>query len=495
MPTFDLVMAIDQADRTHGLFDTGEAVLVGVSGGPDSVALLDALKIYGKARDLRLYVGHLDHMLRPSSVDDAAWVAQLAAEWGIAAQLDARDVRRLAAESGRGIEDAARVARYAFLAAVALKVGATAVAVAHHADDQAETVLMNVIRGAGLAGLRGMTPVARYPVTAAQIAALEDVRAAASDSWPPRLVRPLLGVPRAEIEAWLAARGLQARVDPSNADPAFLRNRLRHSVIPELEALNPELKATLARNATAIAGDLDFIEGAVDAAWEAVAGVESDRIRFGRAAWAPLHPALQRRLIRCAAERLSDHARDLGWEQVEAARRAIVAGAGGLTLPGGLRLSVDPTGFVLDRARPAIPPLRLAAEPMPIVVPGKTHLPGGWVIVTEVRPAQPSDLVPPRDPWQAWTDADVVGARPMVRARRPGDQIQPLGLGGRHKSLQDLFVDSHVAQSQRDGWPVVVSGDDVVWVPGLRLDERARVRPETRRLLVIRALPPAGVER
>ncbi len=503
MPSPDLVAAIRHADATHDLFSQDEAVLVAVSGGPDSVALLAALRAYAPERDLRLTVGHLDHMLRPESVDDAAWVAQLAAGWGIPAILDARDVRRLAVESGRGIEDAARTARYAFLAAAALRSNATTVAVAHQADDQAETVLMNFVRGTGLAGLRGMTPAARYPLTAAQVAALEDVRGPRSETWPPRLVRPLLDVPRAEIEAWLAERGIQARVDATNADPAFLRNRLRTSLIPAIEALNPAFKDALTRSAAATAGDLDFVERAVDAAWSDLVGAawsspaetRPSHIRIDRAIWDTLHPALQRRLLRRAAERLSDSIRDLGWQQVEDARRTIASGHGAQSLPGGLRLSVEPTGFSLGPARPAIPPLRLSTEPMPIVVPGKTHLPGGWVIVAEQRPARPSDLAPPRDPWQAWTDADAVGPRPAVRARLPGDSLQPLGLGGRHKSLQDLFVDHHIPQAQRDGWPVVVAGDRVVWVPGLRLDERARVRPETRRLLVLRVETPEGVGR
>ena len=490
MPTPDLVQLIREADLQHGLFSPGETVLVGVSGGGDSVALLDGLRQYAPDRGLRLHVGHLDHMLHAGSVDDAAWVARLASEWGVPATLDARNVRQLAADHGRGLEDAARQVRYAFLAGVALKIGATVVATAHHADDQAETVLMNFVRGAGLAGLKGMRPVAPYPLSAAHIALLEDVRPPAPAAWPPRIVRPLLGVRRQTIEAWLAARGIRPRVDPSNADPTFLRNQLRHRLIPQVEAINPLFVEAVTRNAEAIAGELDVIGRAVDEAWSKAATARPDRVRFARPAWDTLQPAIQRRLLKRAVETLSESGRDMGWEQVEATRRAIGTVGASRSLPGGLRLTVEDDGFSLGVVRPQIPPLRLSTEPMTVVVPGITRLPGGWIISTEARAARPSDAQPPRDRWQAWVDADAVGPRLAVRARRPGDQIQPAGLGGRHKSLQDLFVDNHVPQGQRDGWPVVVAGDQVVWVPGVRLDERARVRPDTRRLLVLMAQAP-----
>jgi len=490
----DLVAAVRQADAEHGLFASGETVVVGVSGGPDSVALLDALRAFAPERGLRLHVGHLDHMLRPASTDDAAWVAGLAEEWAVPATLGARDVRHLAADSGRGIEEAGRVARYAFLAAVALRSGAAAVAVAHTADDQAETVFMHFLRGSGLAGLRGMAPGSAYPLGAEEIAALEDVRPTAGPRWPPRLVRPLLEVPRPDVEAWLAARGLAPRVDATNADPAFLRNRVRREVFPLLEAINPRLRETLRRNAAAVAGDLDFIERAVAEIWPRLAEVRADRVLIAGDAWSALHPALQRRVLRRAVAELAGGARDVGWEHVEAARRAMSEDAGSLALPGGLRLRRDAGGFTLASGPPAIPSLRLSAEVTPLAVPGEARLPGGWAIGAEARPARPSDVVPPRDRWQAWLDGDAVGAGLGVRARRPGDRIQPLGLGGRHKSLQDLFVDGRVPQALRDGWPVVVAGDQVVWVPGLRLDERARVRPDTRRLVILRVRPPAGVE-
>lgn len=490
----DLVAALRRADAEGGLFAPGMRLVVAVSGGPDSIALLDALRHYAPERGLGLHLAHLDHRLRPGSVEDAAWVAQLAAAWGLPATLDARDVGRLAAETGRGTEEAARRARYAFLAAVARRVGAPLVVTAHSADDQAETVLMHFLRGSGLGGLRGMAPLADYPLDAAEIAALEDLPATPSADWPPRLARPFLGVSRAELLAWLVERELAARADPSNADPAFLRNRIRHSILPLLETVNPNLRATLARNAAAIEGDLGFIEAAVDAAWAALVGQVADQLRFDRRAWLSLHPALQRRLLRRAQALLAGRAQELGWEDVEAARAAIARGPGARSLPGGLRLAIGEEAFVLSDARPHLPPPALAGEPVLLDLGGETRLPGGWTVRAELRAARPSDRVAPRDPWEAWLDAEAAGTRPAARARRPGDRFQPLGLGGRHKSLQDLFVDARIPQALREGWPIIVAeGDRILWVPGLRLDERARVRPETRRLLVLRVQAPPAV--
>ena len=490
----DLVAAVRASDRAHGLFAEGERVVVGLSGGPDSVALAHALAAYAPERRLALHVAHLDHLLRDESGADGAHAAALADRLELLASLEARDVRALAADLGRGLEDAARAARYAFLAAVAARTAASAVAVGHQADDQAETVVMNFVRGSGLAGLAGMAPRAAYPLAAAEIEALADLvrpPVGAGPPWPPRLVRPLLAVTRAEIEAYLAAHGLEARRDPTNADPAFLRNRVRREVLPALEALNPGLRETLARNARVIAADLAWLEAATDAAWAAVARVAETSVAFARPEWDRLPPALQGRLLRRAAARLGVAGRDFGADAVAAAcRLADDGGAGPVALPGGLAASFDASALALARVRPAIPPPHLSPEPVALAVPGEVRLPGGWAIAAALGGRAPTDPPPPGDPWRATLDVDRLPAALAVRGRRAGDRLQPAGMGGRHKSVQDLFVDNHVPRHERDGWPIVVAGEEIVWVPGQRLAERGRVRADTRRVVVLTARPP-----
>ena len=477
-----------------------------VSGGPDSLALLDVLAALAPERGWRLHVAHLDHGLRPGSVDEAAAVAAIAESRGLSATVDARDVAGRAARSGRGIEDTARTVRYSFLAAVAAREGAGVVATGHHADDQAETVLMNVLRGTGLDGLRGMAPAADWPVDAAAVAALEPAAADALRARGlPRLVRPLLGVWRLAIAAHVARRGLAPVHDESNDDPAFLRSRLRHQVIPRLEAINPRLREALVRSAEAVAGDVAFVEAAVVAAWAAgVRALPGGRMAIERAVWDAAHPAIQRRLLRRAFAELGGDLRALGLAHVEAVRQAINDGrvAAAPVLPGGLRVADEDGSLVLGAARSAIPPPRLGPEPVPLLGAAgadraaqgdaELALPGGWTVSATARDRLPGDRLSSPDAWHAALDAGAIRGELAVRGRRPGDRLQPLGMSGRHRSLQDVLVDLKAPAAERDGWPVVVDseGARVLWVPGYRIDERVRIGPETRRVVALAAGVP-----
>jgi tRNA(Ile)-lysidine synthetase-like protein len=497
--TSALVAAVRDADARDCLFEPGGTVVVGVSGGADSVALLDALRCYAAERALRLHVAHLDHMLRSGSSDDAAFVADLARRWDLPATLRARDVRALARSTGRGLEDAARAARYAFLGVVAAQTGACAVAVAHTADDQAETVLMNFLRGAGLTGLRGMARCAPFPLPGNAIVSLADAGPAPAPhaAWPPPLARPLLAVWRTEIVAALRARDLTWRADDSNVDRRFLRNRLRHDVFPHLEAINPGVRAAVVRGAAGMADDLALVEALVDAAWTRVVRSAPGGLSFDLGAWQAEPAAVQRRLLRRAAACLVEGPTDLGWDHVTAGLRLAADGRDGavIHLPGGLRLARDGASLTLRRVAPDLPPSRLSDAVAPLSVPGETALPGGWVVHASLRAPGAADLAPHRDPWTALLDADSIGTDLGARSRRPGDRLQPAGMGGRHKTLQDLFVDARVPRDERDGWPVIVRGDLVVWVPGVRVDRRFAVGAGSRQVLVLllSARPPGRV--
>ncbi len=463
-----LLAAIRLADQAYHLFADGESLIIGMSGGPDSVALADALRRYAPERALRLHVAHLDHMLRPGSADDAVYVAQLARHWQIPATIEALDVAALAAKSGRGLEEAARLARYAFLASAAGEVGAEAVVVAHHADDQAETVLMNLLRGSGLEGLKAMTPLAPYPLTADDVELALGRRLA---TLPRRLLRPLLDVPRSTIQAYLQQQGLAVREDPSNQDLRFLRNRIRHQILPLLEAENPRLRETLRRTSRWIADDLAVLEPLVDAAWEKCVVSGSRPFRFRRAVWQELPEALQRRLLRRAVSELAGRS-PFGGEHIEAMRLA-ATGQPHPGLPLGLRLEGDVEAFWFTAESP-LPPPRLRPEPQPIPRSGSLRLPGGWSLSVCVGAA--GTAPPPPSPWTAVLDARFLDQGLAVRGRRAGDRLIPQGMGGRHRRLQDLFVDCHVPRAERDSWPLLVLGDEIIWVPGLRLAEGA-LRP------------------
>ncbi len=278
----DLWRQVFQYARRYDLFTPGAVVVTGVSGGPDSVCLLHVLRRLAPELGLRLHVAHLNHGLRGAEADaDAAFVAALAAGWGVPCTVGRADVVALAEDAGLSLEEAARQARYRFLAEVAEAAGATTIAVGHNADDQAETVLMHFLRGSGVAGLRGMvarTRLTDYRLSVHRSGGAEEQggRETLPGSLFPLppvalwLVRPLLVVPRGAIETYCREHGLQSRFDRSNEDTTFFRNRLRHELLPILAGYNPAIREVLAHTAEALAGDYEVLRAEVAAAWAQV---------------------------------------------------------------------------------------------------------------------------------------------------------------------------------------------------------------------------------
>ncbi|MFH1084522.1 MAG: tRNA lysidine(34) synthetase TilS, partial [Chloroflexota bacterium] len=426
----DVTRAVRTLLQNHAVAAPGDALVVGVSGGPDSLCLLHVLRAMAPDLGLALHVGHLDHTLREESADEAAFVAALCAAWGVPCTVERRDVAALAAQRRASLEEAARQERYAFLCALARRVEATAVAVAHHADDQAETVLMHLLRGSGLAGLRGMLPVAW----------LDELRLGASPVPADerlRLVRPLLEVPRADILAYCAAHGLQPRYDRSNLDTTFFRNRLRHELLPVLETYNPNIRNVLRRTAQVAAGEYDLLRGLLDQAWaEVVRDEGAEAITLDLACARALPVALQRAVLREAIHRLRASLRNVNWTHVDDAVAVLARGHVGAraVLPQGLMLTLGYEAATLAAVghvapRPHWP--RVTA-PLAVAVPGSLELPeGGWRVnaVLVPREALPAGWERNPNPYLAYLDADLLGERPILRPRYPGDRIVPLGLG------------------------------------------------------------------
>jgi tRNA(Ile)-lysidine synthase len=275
-----LVAAVDRALRAAGLPLHGETLVVGLSGGADSVALVDALASLRRRRGFRLVAAHLDHRLRPGSAEEAAFCAVLCAQLDVPFRTDTADVRARAAHERGGLEQAARRERYAFLRRVEGEEAAAAIAVAHTRDDQAETLLLRLLRGAGATGLAGMRPRSG------------DV------------VRPFLDVSRAEVLAHLRERGLAWREDPSNADLAHRRNRVRHELIPYLEErFNPGIRAALARTAALLADEAAHVRAEAEALVARIAREENGALALRRASLAEAPAALARAAIREALVR------------------------------------------------------------------------------------------------------------------------------------------------------------------------------------------------
>ncbi|MDW8319685.1 MAG: tRNA lysidine(34) synthetase TilS [Anaerolineae bacterium] len=484
----DLLPVVEAALRRHRMAAPGEAVVVGVSGGPDSLCLLHVLHRLAPAWSLRLHAAHLNHGLRGDEADaDADFVAATAAAWGLPYTVERADVAALAAASGASLEEAARHARYAFLARVAGRVGAHAIAVGHTGDDQAETVLMHFLRGSGLAGLRGMLPVT--PLTDYRLLAGDAPEAADL-----RLIRPLLDVPRAEVLAYCRAHGLQPRFDRSNEDTTFFRNRLRHQLLPLLETYNPQVRRVLRHTATVLADDYALLRGLAEAAWAEVFREETaDGLVLDLPRWRALPTGLQRAVLRQAIGRRRRSLRNINFVHVERALEVLRTGQAGAraTLPAGLEAVVGYDCFVVGEAGVGLPAgdaPQLTEPRLPLALPGVTGIGNGWQVETALlAPADlPTDWRANPDPWRAWLDADAVGPGPALRTRRPGDRFQPLGMAGHSKLLAEFFTNLKVSPSARDRWPLLVNtADEIAWVCGLRVDQRAAITPATQRVLQV----------
>ncbi len=304
----------------HDLISQGAKVVVGVSGGPDSLTLLNCLRILSDELGIGLHVAHLNHQLRGSESDrDAQFVAWLAQEWKLPNTIGSRDVVALARSEHLSIEEAARRARYGFLIEVARQNGATTLAVAHNADDQVETVLMHFLRGAGLAGLRGMQykiGVGDLPLGPSGSEGGFETPRAPGPGPDLTLVRPLLDVTRDQIEAYCKQNALAPHYDQTNSDTTLFRNRLRNETLPYLETLNPNVRQTLIRAAHALADDFDFLQSQVHSAYVRVAHESENAIVFDRAAWRALHPAIQRGTLRAAVWQLRGDLRNIDWTHI-----------------------------------------------------------------------------------------------------------------------------------------------------------------------------------
>ena len=478
------------AEQACGL-EKQRTVVVGVSGGADSLCLLDILRQLGYP----LIVAHFDHQLRPESGGDAAQVAKIASEMNLPFKCTTGNVIGFAAEEGLSTEEAARVLRYRFLFEQARVYDAQAVAVGHTADDQVETVLMHLLRGSGLAGLRGMSYRHILPVWDASIP----------------VVRPLLDNWREETHGYCHAHKLMPVEDASNQNDVYFRNRLRHQLIPTLETYNLQWRQVMLRTSRVLAGDYAIIEAETERNWAEVAHSGEGYVVFNRNALLLLLPGLQRNLIRHAVGLLRPGLRDLGLETVDRilAFAQFPTRSRKLEIYGGLNLRVEGESLYLEihaatlsgKEWPQIPGGYQAELP----VPGEILLPGDWMISSAIQSS--SDLIAesfrsnasastPRDisqgneiimrNYEGWIDADMVSLPLVVRRHRSGERWSPLGMASGSIKLSDFFINNRLPQPAREGWPVVCSGDEVAWLPGFRPGQAFRVREETRRVIHLR---------
>ncbi|NJC88274.1 MAG: tRNA lysidine(34) synthetase TilS [Desulfuromonas sp.] len=440
-----------------GMLSAGSCGLVAVSGGADSVALLHLLHKVAEGRRLKLHAAHLDHALRPDSPADAAHVRELCATLAVPLSVARIDIAALARGGKGGIEETAREARRTFLRETAQTHGCAWIALAHQRDDQAETFLLRLLRGAGTTGLAGMRPV------------------------DPPFVRPLLPFSRTELVEWLTGEGVAWREDASNQDPAFARNRVRHELLPLLESYNPAVRLRLSELCRQLADDEDDWAQRSAAELQRIAGLSEGECRLPCAALVEASPAMAGRLVRAALKHVRGDLRRLDADHVNAVI-ALARGArpqGALSLPGawaGRRY-----GLLLLRRTP---PRIVAQSPFEITGPGIYPLTGGGVL--DVSLADKSH-------GEGRTAVEFCPRQvtfPLqVRVSRPGDRLHPEGMAGT-KKLQDLFVDLKLSVEERTAAILVFGGEQLLWVAGVRRCAGLRPSPASGPVLRLELFGP-----
>ncbi len=439
----------------EGLISPGDRVVAAVSGGPDSVALLDVLDRIKGELGLTLFVAHLDHRLRGREAkEDAKFVEDLALSRGFPFVLGTEDVADFARRAGLSVEEGAREVRYRFLDHVARNLKADEVALGHTRDDQAETVLMRLIRGGGRRGLGGMAPRRG------------------------KFVRPLLEVSREEILKYLKERGLPFREDSTNRDLSFMRNRVRHVLLPLLrERFNPEISEVLCREAEVWRAEDEYLQSLAEKVLaDVLRDIGGGKIVLDIGGLLRYHIAIRRRVARLAYRAVAGSLPDFRSTE----RFLHVAEEGGcIDLPGGVR--VQRAGEVLVLRCGDVPPFRY-----PLAVGGRTFVrETGLVLEAELMERPPSEALK-EDGRTAYIDWRAVKGKLWVRSRLPGDRIQPFGMCGTRK-VKDILIDRKVPRLLRGEVPLVVDDEGVLWVVGVCLSERAKVTEDAEKVLRIRA--------
>ncbi len=483
-------MVVEKVRKTiqqHKLIENGEHIVLGVSGGPDSVCLLSVLRELAEERGLTLHAVHINHCLREKDADaDQHYTEGLCKNLGVPCHVFRYDVKSMAAEQKITSEEAGRNARYESFHRVKKEIQSSGIpkvkiAVAHNMNDQAETLLMRIIRGTGTDGLAGM----------------EYVRDGV-------IIRPLLDVTRAEIEEYCRQHELFPRTDLTNLEPIYTRNRLRLELLPLLQSqYNENILSALNRLAQIAGEDKEYLYQQVDEA-KSMVEAEGHLLRIPRKAYSGLHPAIGKRLVSASLKELG-LIQDMTAVHLDGADRLLRNGGTGdsMDFPGGygLRMTYD-TGELFGKdsdIRGRRERKEGAAFRYPVRMNGITPIPELNALL-KVKILQAGRQTKPlgENRFSACLDltgkgtgnqaGNSVASQVAVRSRRPGDYIFPLGMKGT-KKIQDFYVDEKIKREDRDKIPLLCLGSEVLWVVGYRISEKYKVTEETTEMVCIEYMP------
>jgi len=465
----NILRTVRETIDRYRMFVSGDSVLVAVSGGPDSVALAHLLRSVAGEYSLQLAVAHLNHCLRGRESDrDAEFVAALAGDFDLPFYLEKKDVRDFQRRRRLSPEEAARQVRYEFYDAVASKDGFNKIALGHHGDDNAELVLMNLLRGSGPLGLSGIAPVREN-----------------------KIVRPLIRLKRSEILDYISEKKIGFVTDSSNTDPAYRRNKIRHHLIPELKkSYNPAIVDSLNRLGEIMQAEDQWIDDAIEPVFtDCVLNRASDRISLDIPGVNGVGRAAGRRIIRKAIFSVKRDLRRITFVHVDAVLELAKKGQaiGSLDLPGGVRVIKDPAALTIKKE---------GQESRTDVIDYHYTIAGqGTTLIKEANTAIKvveigTDEVPDfkaSGKSRAFFDRDCLRFPMVVRNFRPGDRFSPLGVAGTQK-LKKYFSNNKTPMGQRKKCPLLLSENKIIWVAGHRIDNSVKLGPSTRRVLMAELL-------
>lgn len=447
----------------YSMLKKGARVLLCVSGGGDSVAMLSVFNFLKKGLGLKLFIAHLNHALRGRDSDkDEEYVRRLSRRYKVPIVSAREDIKSLARVNRESLEQAARKARYNFFLNVARRSDIDIIATAHNRDDQAETVLMRLLRGTGLKGLRGISPVRKLNGFL--------------------LIRPLIETSRKEVEAYLKRKKIKPRLDTTNLKPKFFRNKLRLKLLPFLEKeYSPGIKDLLSNLADLLDEDYNYLNLQQEEAFKRLAKVKNEAISFSLAAFKREHLSIQRALARKAIELLKGGLESIEyrhWQELESLAYERVFGSI-VHLPGAVEAIKTKTTLSFRKKSPKGLNKR-ELKPVAVNIPGVTNF-GKKTIRAEIvkRPR----YVNGHSKTEEYLDAEKITLPLILRLRRPGDRMMPLGMKG-YKKIKDIFIDEKVPRRRRNNIPLVASAnDEILWLCGIKMSDRCKISSQTRKAL------------
>jgi tRNA(Ile)-lysidine synthase len=460
-----MIKKVKEAIKKYRMLEPGDSVVVAVSGGPDSIALLKILETLSDEYGLTLITAHLNHGLREGADREAKFVCEISKEMGIKFECKTVDMNFLRKGTGKSIEDISRDVRYQFLNDVAKRHRAHKIALGHHLNDQVETVLINFLRGSGPEGLKGMLP--------------------ARDS---TYIRPLLNVSRKEILSFLDIHKIPFISDESNTEDIYLRNRIRHLLIPELTAsYNPKLEESLSKMAEIMRVEDDFMKTVSDkilSEWGARPD-DNNEIRIKISELRMYHEAVQRRIIKNILQRSTPNSQGIGYAHIQGVKDLAYSDhpSGHLNLPYHTLVRREYDFLVISKVGKFDRNFIKERDQVfyKVTLPGSLNIAesGKTIIFDFVEPpvqtkSNRQDIV--------FMDYDKIILPLVIRTGKPGDRIQPLGMKGT-KKIKSYFIDKKVPLNFRKDVLLLLDQESVLWIAGMRMSERVKITEKTRRIL------------